>query len=359
VIEQNKHCSFSVSLSISLASLRSTHNNNNNNNNKTKIGTQHIETSKTDLRENFQGSLQPSPVTDDLELTYTQNSSSRFLGCMSRRSATNIVWFIIYGFSIAAVVGVYMVLHNDGNVGITESIRLYAMYQFYLSVAMKLTDWENHRTKTGHERSLVLKVFSFAFVNSYISLLYIAFFDCNNPNATYEKESGGMDIIVLNENSTSISPCIRNLSEKTFSLLTFTNLVVNPFVEIGVPYILYKFDSSFKNFCCHCCRCLCCKRSRSDARTCNVIKESELQEYVSYFAKIALNLSLSLSLYLSICTYAITNSQKISFEQICRHRSSGRLYGYHQSTRFRCIILFRSTSDSDTRTRLRIHGVSS
>lgn len=214
---------------------------------------------------------------------------------MSKRSATNIIWFVVYAFSVAAVMGAYSVLHSGAaDTGILESLRLYMMYQIYLSVAKKLTDWENHRTKTGHERSLVLKVFSFAFMNSYISLLYVAFVNCNDPNATYDKESGGLDIIALSANSTSISPCIRNLSEKTFSLLTFTNLVVNPFVEIGVPYILSKLD--FQSICCcccfSCCRRCCRKRNHSDARTCNVVKESELQEYVRTF------LSLSLSFFL-------------------------------------------------------------
>ena len=215
-------------------------------------------------------------------MTYAHDSSTQFCGFMSKRSATNIVWFFVYATSIASVIGAYLALHSSGDTGILESLRLYLMYQWYLAVAKKLTEWENHRTKTGHERSLVLKVFSFAFLNSYISLLYVAFFNCSDPDATYDSTSGGMDIITLSANSTHISPCIRNLSEKTFSLLTFTNLVVNPFVEIGVPYILSKLDSSFTNICCCCsiCRRCCCKHTRSDARTCNVVKESELQEYV-------------------------------------------------------------------------------
>ena len=213
-------------------------------------------------------------------MTYAHDSTTQFCGFMSKRSATNIVWFFVYATSIASVIGAYLVLHSGGDTGILESLRLYMMYQWYLAVAKKLTEWENHRTKTGHERSLVLKVFSFAFMNSYISLLYVAFFNCSDPDATYDSTSGGMDIIKLSANSTHISPCIRNLSEKTFSLLTFTNLVVNPFVEIGVPYILSKLDSTFTNICCCCsiCRRCCCKHTRSDARTCNVVKESELQE---------------------------------------------------------------------------------
>lgn len=45
----------------------------------------------------------------------------------------------------------------------------------YRKVAKRLTDWENHRTESEYENALILKNFIFQFVNSYISLFYIAF----------------------------------------------------------------------------------------------------------------------------------------------------------------------------------------
>ena len=45
----------------------------------------------------------------------------------------------------------------------------------YAIVAARLNDWENHRTPTEHEDALIVKTFCFQFINSYISLFYVAF----------------------------------------------------------------------------------------------------------------------------------------------------------------------------------------
>lgn len=40
---------------------------------------------------------------------------------------------------------------------------------------MRLNDWENHRTATDYTDQLIFKTFAFQFINSYMSLFYIAF----------------------------------------------------------------------------------------------------------------------------------------------------------------------------------------
>ena len=50
------------------------------------------------------------------------------------------------------------------------------MNMIYGDIAIRLTDYENHRTDTDYEDSLIAKTFVFQFVNSYASLFYIAFF---------------------------------------------------------------------------------------------------------------------------------------------------------------------------------------
>ena len=45
----------------------------------------------------------------------------------------------------------------------------------YRGIAVKLTNWENHRTNTQWDRYLVTKTFLFKFVNSYASFFYVAF----------------------------------------------------------------------------------------------------------------------------------------------------------------------------------------
>ena len=49
------------------------------------------------------------------------------------------------------------------------------MTALYNGIARTLNDWENHRTDTQYEDALIGKTFMFQFVNSYISLFYIAF----------------------------------------------------------------------------------------------------------------------------------------------------------------------------------------
>uniref|UniRef100_A0A1W7RAZ4 Anoctamin n=1 Tax=Hadrurus spadix TaxID=141984 RepID=A0A1W7RAZ4_9SCOR len=48
--------------------------------------------------------------------------------------------------------------------------------RMYEKIAIKLTDWEMHRTQTEYENHFTFKVFVFQFVNFYSSIFYIAFF---------------------------------------------------------------------------------------------------------------------------------------------------------------------------------------
>jgi hypothetical protein len=50
----------------------------------------------------------------------------------------------------------------------------------YGKLAVKLTDWENHRKESEYESQLAFKIFLFQFVNSYSALFYVAFFKGQN-----------------------------------------------------------------------------------------------------------------------------------------------------------------------------------
>mmetsp|Transcript_24137 Transcript_24137/g.33847 ORF Transcript_24137/g.33847 Transcript_24137/m.33847 type:complete len:693 (+) Transcript_24137:62-2140(+) len=60
-------------------------------------------------------------------------------------------------------------------VGCVNSMFIMTMNQVYRRVAMWLTEWENYRTDSEFENAFIIKNFVFQFVNSYISLFYIAF----------------------------------------------------------------------------------------------------------------------------------------------------------------------------------------
>merc|ERR1712165_403938 len=51
-----------------------------------------------------------------------------------------------------------------------------AMGRVYENLAVKLTDWEMHRTQSDYDDNLTFKVFIFQFINFYSSIIYIAFF---------------------------------------------------------------------------------------------------------------------------------------------------------------------------------------
>ncbi|CAM9511241.1 unnamed protein product [Hapterophycus canaliculatus] len=58
---------------------------------------------------------------------------------------------------------------------LVNAVQIQVMNAFYGTVAIKLTNMENHRTDTEYEDNLIAKTFMFQFVNSYTSLVYIAF----------------------------------------------------------------------------------------------------------------------------------------------------------------------------------------
>ncbi|CAN0424542.1 unnamed protein product [Ascophyllum nodosum] len=59
--------------------------------------------------------------------------------------------------------------------GLVDAIQIQVINTFYGQLAINLTDVENHRTDTEYEEYLIAKTFMFQFVNSYASLVFIAF----------------------------------------------------------------------------------------------------------------------------------------------------------------------------------------
>ncbi|XP_060569747.1 anoctamin-7-like [Ruditapes philippinarum] len=59
---------------------------------------------------------------------------------------------------------------------IVNLILIMALGRVYEKLALRMTQWEMHRTQTEFEDQLTFKVFIFQFVNFYSSIIYIAFF---------------------------------------------------------------------------------------------------------------------------------------------------------------------------------------
>ena len=74
-----------------------------------------------------------------------------------------------YGTFMSVANAVTIIVHNAIYTQLAERLpRL-------KSLAEKLTAWENHRTETEFQDSLILKMFLFQFVNSYVSLYLTSF----------------------------------------------------------------------------------------------------------------------------------------------------------------------------------------
>eukprot|EP00494_Astrolonche_serrata_P003537 UN03544 len=65
---------------------------------------------------------------------------------------------------------------------LAHSIFILILNTIYSRVATILTNWENHRTEHNYENSLVAKRFCFEFLDSFMPLFYIAFYQQDISN---------------------------------------------------------------------------------------------------------------------------------------------------------------------------------
>ncbi|CAN8012322.1 unnamed protein product, partial [Ixodes pacificus] len=68
------------------------------------------------------------------------------------------------------------VMHGSIVAPILNTISIMVLGKIYSYAAVRLTEWENHRTRSMYNDALVIKLFAFQFTNTYASLFYTAFF---------------------------------------------------------------------------------------------------------------------------------------------------------------------------------------
>ena len=98
----------------------------------------------------------------------------------------------------------------------------------YSSLAYMLTNFENHKTYSMYEGSLITKNFTFQFFNYMNSLFYIAFFKRNRLGCLYEDENG-------DEQIGSQGICSGELRRQLF--VNMLVLIGKNLIEIGMPLI--------------------------------------------------------------------------------------------------------------------------
>jgi len=112
--------------------------------------------------------------------------------------------------------------------GVCNSVIIIVLNKVYRKVAVWLTNWENHRTDAEYENSFIIKSFLFQFVNSYISLIYIAFM------------KGRFNLFGI-ANEQCIPDCISELTVQLGSIFMM-NMFVGQFMEVGLPFVLNKLN---------------------------------------------------------------------------------------------------------------------
>jgi hypothetical protein len=91
-----------------------------------------------------------------------------------------VVLFTIRGFNATSII-----------ISIINAVTIAVLNILYGMVVYQLNDYENHRTDTDYEDSLVSKIFVFQVVNSFAALTYVGFVKdflsfahCTNNNCT-------------------------------------------------------------------------------------------------------------------------------------------------------------------------------
>lgn len=106
--------------------------------------------------------------------------------------------------------------------GLANAVQIQVLNAIYGNVAIALNDYENHRTDTEYEDSLIAKTFIFQYVNSFSSLFYIAF---------VKPYLGDMDPCLVS--------CMTEL-QAGLGTIFLTRLATGSVLKLAVPYVMQK-----------------------------------------------------------------------------------------------------------------------
>eukprot|EP00455_Lapot_gusevi_P038989 TRINITY_DN4368_c0_g1_i1.p1 TRINITY_DN4368_c0_g1~~TRINITY_DN4368_c0_g1_i1.p1 ORF type:complete len:875 (+),score=361.69 TRINITY_DN4368_c0_g1_i1:82-2706(+) len=123
--------------------------------------------------------------------------------------------------------------------GVLNAVSIAILDAVYKIVATALNDWENHRTATQYEDSLIAKTFLFQFVNSYFSLFYIAFFKGSKVNGL-DGSLFGYEDICLDSKGQRAESCMPELSNQLTSLF-LSRMLIGNLTETALPWVMSRF----------------------------------------------------------------------------------------------------------------------
>jgi len=153
----------------------------------------------------------------------------------------------------------------------------------YIKTANHLTNFENHRTESQHQRSRIFKVFLFQFINSYFYLYNAAFL----KKLRIKVFGYGPEQCINNPYNDLEKDCLYDLSYQVVVLFG-SIIVTNNVFEIGVSNVLTMLR---KMLCCCCGGCGCCgtkKKNDDDLKQKSTLRRQyELDAYEGTFGDYA------------------------------------------------------------------------
>ncbi|XP_033742863.1 anoctamin-4-like isoform X2 [Pecten maximus] len=149
---------------------------------------QEFEANEPDRPEFFSSTFKEDPVTKTKEMYFpSKKQNIRYLISFSTLLfmilivLTSVVSIIIYRVITSVdycpnMDSTSCLLATTVVSSVLNTVSILILGKIYDYLAVKLTDWENHRTQTMYDDALIIKLFAFQFANNYASSFYIAFF---------------------------------------------------------------------------------------------------------------------------------------------------------------------------------------
>lgn len=211
-----------------------------------------VEWGQTDYEEDevekitFRGVIRRSPVNDRSEKFF-----SHFKRAI-RITISLLITLIIIALDIGFIVGLFRLryyLYTEWKnrwyasysitiVSIINAVVIFFFNFLYLRLSFLLTNFENFKTQTEFEKSIIIKNFLFSFVNCYNSLFYIAFLKKDIEGCLDYNSNGNLEL------SKDYS-CFNEIYAQLRSI--FVMAIIKNLYEIGAPFVFGLIRSKGKN----------------------------------------------------------------------------------------------------------------
>ncbi|CAG9311107.1 unnamed protein product [Blepharisma stoltei] len=194
-------------------------------------------------RSQFRGETRRSPIDDDLEEVFFPAGKRRLYLMLTY--FTSLLFILLVLGIVAGIIVLrwtltdYLLYSGYDFAGpvcsVLNAFQVQIFNFIYGKLAIKLNDRENHRTQSSYENSLIIKTYTFQFINSFNSLFYIAFLKTSMEGCIVD-DSNGKKVRKVGAN------CMGELYTQLISL--FIVAFLKNAVELGWPYVQYRMKKN-------------------------------------------------------------------------------------------------------------------